>query len=222
LGRYDIHSASGRLPQGAIGRTAYKQITDDIKALGRAVQTYRQGQLLAPLIIDVLFDGITLTGTIDNIYESRRLQYRPAPVKPKDKLSCWVKHLALNLVDNDSYARSGILIGSDTILKFKPLINARSLLMEFIKLFIEGQARPLPFFPESSYAYAGKASGKQPDYKALSVARNTWRSGDYKRGESEDPYYRLCFGNRDPLDDEFVNLAIAIFQPLLEHLKDSR
>ena len=40
---------------------------------------------------------------------------------------------------------------------------------------------------------------------------------DYAPGESENPYHRLCFGDREPLEDDFKRLAVAVFQPLFEH-----
>ena len=42
----------------------------------------------------------------------------------------------------------------------------------------------------------------------------------YAKGESRDPYYELCFRLRDPLDDEFKEMAVEIFEPLLAHCKD--
>jgi hypothetical protein len=33
--------------------------------------------------------------------------------------------------------------------------------------------------------------------------------------EISDPYYQLCFGGTDPLDDAFMMLADEVFSPLL-------
>jgi len=49
----------------------------------------------------------------------------------------------------------------------------------------------------------------------LRAARSKW-STDYGFAEGDDPYYRLCFGESDPIDSEFAQLAEAILRPLLE------
>jgi len=51
------------------------------------------------------------------------------------------------------------------------------------------------------------------------MARNKWAGGDFNRGECEDDYYQLCFGNIDPLDSEFQDISEEIFFPILGNEK---
>jgi hypothetical protein len=39
----------------------------------------------------------------------------------------------------------------------------------------------------------------------------------HSRPEAEDPYYDLNWGNVDPVDERFRELAVTLFGPLLEH-----
>ena len=218
--QYEIHRASGRLPQGVIGHEAYKNIADSIKALAHTIEPYRKGALPPPLAINIKIDNFLLTGTIDNLYESGRLQYRPASIKPKDILSCWIKHLALNSANDNSYSKASVLIGSDMIYKLKTVENYLYLLKELIIIYQDGLIHPLHLFPESSYKYYKELVANKTEGKALMSARFTWQGGNYNRGESDDPYLRLCFGNSDPLDREFMNLAVMVFKPILANIEN--
>jgi exodeoxyribonuclease V gamma subunit len=217
--QYEIHRASGRLPQGVIGREAYKNIVDGIKALAQAIEPYRKGALIAPLTLNIQINDFSLTGTVDNLYESGRLQYRPASIKAKDIFSCWIKHLALNSANDNSYPETSVLIGSDMIYKFKPVENCQSLLEKLIKIYRDGLIHPLHLFPESSYKFIKELAADKTEGRALMSARFTWQGGDYSRGERDDSYLRLCFGNSDPLDREFINLATTVFKPILNNIE---
>jgi exodeoxyribonuclease V gamma subunit len=83
---------------------------------------------------------------------------------------------------------------------------------------------PLKFFPDSSFAYAENLF-KDADQSFASIlkAKNKWNVefGDF-RGESEDPYFKLCFGkiNLDEIfDDVFCNIAVDVLSSLLNYRK---
>jgi len=61
------------------------------------------------------------------------------------------------------------------------------------------------------------AQGKDPAAARL-AARDKWLG--FKGGEGEDPYNRLCFRDETPLNEEFAQLALGVFGPLLECLVD--
>jgi len=80
---------------------------------------------------------------------------------------------------------------------------------------------PLHFFPRSSWEYAQLVLDKgKPREDALEKAHSTWVGNDFTSGERDDAYYQLCFGNTDPLDSEFQDIAEEVFGPLLEHQKE--
>jgi exodeoxyribonuclease V gamma subunit len=50
-----------------------------------------------------------------------------------------------------------------------------------------------------------------------------WRSAESTRvvrGEAADPYYRLAFRGSDPLDAEFEEIAIAVFDPMRAAMRE--
>jgi hypothetical protein len=50
--------------------------------------------------------------------------------------------------------------------------------------------------------------------RALAAAHRAWES-DFGAAEGDDPYFHLCFGKLDPLDEEFRDLAMVILGPIL-------
>ena len=60
----------------------------------------------------------------------------------------------------------------------------------------------------------------KPAEDSRKKACDTWAGSDFSRGECEDPYYQLCFGNTDPLDPEFERISEEILEPLIVHQKE--
>jgi hypothetical protein len=47
------------------------------------------------------------------------------------------------------------------------------------------------------------------------MAQKKWVSTDFARGESDDPYFDICFKTVDPFDASFTEIAKTVFKPLL-------
>ena len=86
-------------------------------------------------------------------------------------------------------------------------------------IFKDGLHRPIHFFPESSWKYCESFIKDKDPEKAIQKAKKEWEGSDYKVGEGEDDYYRFCFREVDPIDEEFVRLSKEIFLPIIFHTK---
>jgi exodeoxyribonuclease V gamma subunit len=105
--------------------------------------------------------------------------------------------------------------------EYPPLEESEEILKNLLTKYWAGLVMPLHFFPSSSWDYVYSLFERdKPQGEALESARNAWSGTEYRRGECEDVYYHLCFGNTDPFDAEFERTATAIFKPLLEHQKE--
>jgi exodeoxyribonuclease V gamma subunit len=51
----------------------------------------------------------------------------------------------------------------------------------------------------------------------LDKARKRWTDSHYLTGEGEDPYYRICFGESDPFNEDFEGTARKLLGPMLQH-----
>jgi len=221
-----LTKAGGLLPHGTVGECTYDGLSRGIEGFAAQISSYMQGEALEPLEVDLPMAGFRITGRIGSIYPERVMQYRYAKVKPKDRLKIWIHHLVLNTLKADNYPRIAMLAGlmpkgKDRVWvawQFPPMDKGDAIPEDLLVKYRAGLVMPLHFFPESSFEYARMLFERnKAEEDALRSARNIWEGNNYNRGEREDPYYQLCFGNTDPLDSEFQVIAKEVFGPLLRN-----
>ena len=221
-----VHS-SGQLPHGPLGECIYEELSQGVEHFVVKSKPYIAETILEPLEVDLNISDFRLTGRIKPIYPERLLHYRYARVKARDRLTVWINHLVLNSVMAETYPHTSMLAGLEpkkkhealwTAWEYSPVENSKEILEALLKKYWEGLKNPLHFFPETSWTYAHTMLEKnKSEEDAINSARKIWKKTDYSRGECEDPYYQLCFGNTNPLDSEFQRIAKEVFQSLLEH-----
>lgn len=163
-----------------------------------------------------------MKGRIDGIYPHCLVQYRYARAKAKDYVTLWIKHLFFNVSEGHEETGESILIAADGTWRYSPVDSAMKILEQLANLFLDGLEKPLPFFPETSLAYArATIQSKKDQVYAKEKARERWVGNEFNpgSGEGEDDYYQLAFGNTDALDEAFRNLAIAFYAPLLSAME---
>ena len=106
---------------------------------------------------------------------------------------------------------------------FPPPDDARERLGHWLDAWWRGLATPLPFFPETSFAFA-KAVAKAPhDGDAIAEglleaarekARDAWLGDSYRRGERLDSWFSLVHDEDDPVTGDFELLATELLVPL--------
>ena len=206
--------AAGLLPVGAIGSSSWRTLLGRIQAFTDVV---RSGQPKGAQRVEIklICAGLCLNGEIETVGTDSALFWRYASLKGKDRLAGWLRHLALNAAGR---ALATTIIGNDGAMTLAPLpmAAAKDCLDELVTLYRQGWQRPLPFFPQSAYAYAAALEKTGDVLKAQAAAAKVWKQAEFSPlpGEEDDPYYRLCFPV-DPLADEFTLLALEIFHPLL-------
>jgi exodeoxyribonuclease V gamma subunit len=221
---FKVTRAAGALPHGTVGDIVYENLSRNIERFVLQIKQYIQPAPLEPLDVDLQIDDFKLSGKIGGIYPERLLRYRYAKIRCKDRLSTWIYHLILNCLEIKNYPRISVLIGLNPDSKddqweawqFLSIENNQQLLEKLLEIYWLGLVKPIHFFPESSWEYAYRILEKnKSDNDAMKNARHEWMGSDYNRGESEDLYYQLCFSKTDPIDDEFKELAVEIFKPLI-------
>ncbi|MGA1868920.1 MAG: exodeoxyribonuclease V subunit gamma [bacterium] len=222
---YPLLRAQGVLPPGAMGLLAYNELCGESMEFAAKVWPFIQQEEKPALSIDVEIPGFRIVGRIGNVWPQGLVRYRCAQIKAKDILNTWIEHCVLNYCGEAEYPQESVLIGSDKILhfdKFDKVDICKELLEELVDLYWQGMHIVLPFFPETSRIYAETllVSGGDME-KALIKAQNTWKN-DFNKSEADDPYFHLCFGTMDdPLKEDFMELALRIFEPVLTHMEMS-
>ncbi len=167
---------------------------------------------LAPLYIDLNIEGFRIHGRLSGIWPQSMYRFRCAKQKAADLLKLWIEHLILNATATEGYPRCSMLMMSDKSTAFSSVENPVEILKSLLDLYWLGLTRPLPFFPESSWACATARTPYDPE-KAL----KKWNDGYNSSGEGSDPYFRVCFGKADPFGAEFIRITRTVLEPLLQN-----
>jgi len=223
---YPALAAQGRLPHGSVGKYRLHAVSRDIRTFVHRYADILRSESLPPPDLDLDVAGLRLSGELSGLRPRGLVHYRYTRIKARDHLQLWIMHLLLQLAGGPGgRASESLLLGKDDTGKdsswtFAPIDDARSQLEGLLNLYREGLCRPLHFFPESSRVYARKRmknSGPSAEGEdaALDAARVFWEGSEFLRGEGMDEFFRLCFGDSDPLDREFQELSLTIYEPLL-------
>jgi len=203
----------GSLPHGPAGELDLKQIDDDVKDFISTHEALLRPERCETVTIDVPVGGGRLKGTVE-LWDGRLVRYRIASARGFDRLELWIRHLAV--VRAGLAGGPSLLLSNDGVLTLLPGTDT-SALDDLVQWYIEGLSLPLPFFPESSLAFAETLHAGKGEEEAMWKARQKWRPGEYEpaRAEADEPSIRQCFGDREPLKERFRELAVAIYEPLL-------
>jgi len=207
--------AQGRLPPGTAGPVAFH----DAEALARGVwEAARDRMAETPVVVeprDLDLGSFRLRLALAGVRPSGLVLFRPASPKGKDRVRAWIRHLALCVLAPRGVEPVTVLMGKDGKgWTFGPVGDPEALLAKLLELYGRGLRGPLPFAPETSWAYAqGRWGGGRSRKAPLARAREAWAGSDYAAGEGEDPALAHCFGEAGPFGPGFEEAAEAVFGP---------
>jgi exodeoxyribonuclease V gamma subunit len=175
-----------------------------------------------PLDLELRLGEFELSGRLTGMTAAGRVGYRLASIKANDYLDLWLHHLALNVAAPAGMTLQSRWVAEDQEVLLEPVEEAAAHLRALLEWYWRGTRRLLHFFPKSALAYVEtlRKDKNQDLDKALRAARRQWEGDDFQQGapERENIYYQLAFRDADPLDGEFVELALAVFMPLFASL----
>jgi exodeoxyribonuclease V gamma subunit len=210
------------LPTGPFADIAIREIGAGIQAVLQVMDGYQAAPIdaldeelrLSGYTLHVKLRGLTVAGLVD---------CRAGRIRGQDRLSAWIRHLALNLVAPRECACATRFVGldKDKTLSFalRPLAAAHHL-ENLLSHFVRGQQSPLRFFPESSWAYAEARVGGASETAAMRAARAAWQH-PMGLGEGRDPYLETAFRGSEALGAGFGELAVKVIAPALQAVESS-
>ncbi|MGA7827183.1 MAG: exodeoxyribonuclease V subunit gamma, partial [Geobacteraceae bacterium] len=203
-----LTKAKGVLPPARQGDLLFRELETEVRGFADGIRSLTGDQpMLGPLHLDLVIGPFRVSGSLSGIWPDRLLRSRSAKRSGRDQMRLWIEHLFLNQVKIDGYPLSSVLATSDGTLRLLPAPESEACLRQLLDYYWSGLRQPLKFFPRSSFAY-----GRKWD---VDSARNAWGGDRYPEGD--DPYYQLCFGDSDPLDDEFERVSRTILEPFLRY-----
>nr|WP_321466450.1 exodeoxyribonuclease V subunit gamma [uncultured Desulfobulbus sp.] len=218
-------AGSGRLPQGGFGRVQFAEIEEEAAQIAAQLQPLFNAPR-EPVEIEIPSGPFHLSGWLGNLYPEGRVTWRPGRMKGADLMEWWLSHLCLNLVQPSGHPACSLHFSWERQGKTKtqsvqqrrlpPVASAGKILEQLLELYYQGLSRPLPFFPETSLAWAGAKPGKEWD-----DARLAWLGGFNRDGEGADPAYGYFYpGQALPFDEEFVELS-GLFSRIIDLMEEA-
>ncbi len=227
-----VQKAEGRLPHGNVGDYLCRNLNADALNFAEKIKQNIKTNRLDHVEFSLDIKGCKLEGKLDDVYEHGIIKKRYGTARSKDLLISWLSHLVFCSLrapeKNRNFSGVTFLVCKDSVRKFIPPENSYKILDDLITIFLRGVCEPVKLFPEASLEYATQVlqKNKSPE-SALIFANRIWRGNEYKQGESENPYHRLCFGRsslrtESPLDEEFQEISETIFKPVFKCMKQEK
>lgn len=167
-------------------------------------------------------------GQLAGLRDNNLIKMRFGKVRPLDKIIAWIEHLAASIQLSDRTIHTRI-IGKEECLSFNPVSNPQTHLNVLGELYLQGQTSPLPFFVQTSFAYAeaelrpSARQRKSADESAFATFTAHPDIPYAPRGEAFDPYHQLCFPDpANALGETFRHTAIRFFKELFSHMEGDR
>ncbi len=218
---YKFYKALNCLPHGLIGQHSFDELLSEVTEFTKKIKNYIIKNKLIETNFEYQNSTFSLKGRLDSIWPDHALYFRNATAKSKDYISAWINHLCLNIYESSNYPKSSILITKDVIETFNPVSNATELIDDLLKIYYDGLRSPLPFFPQCSWEYSLLVvkDQKSPG-EAFKKAYKSWHNNNKYSfdKESDDPYVKVCFSEKNPVDHFFESTALRIFNPLISNI----
>lgn len=203
--------AGGLLPPGNLGRVELERSSRQVTTLQQALEGFEE-QLEAPATpVDVAVGDHRLAGEVPGFAADALLFWRIGSIRAKDRIDVWLRLLALTAAIGRPVRAE--LLGvtraavRETIAGPAPE-QASERLVDWLAAWRDGMTRPLPFFPNTSWAWISC----DPDKNRDAAARRTWAGSPWDEGFDE--HHRMFFGD-DPIAHGFGDLATTLLGPLL-------
>lgn len=212
---YERLMARGELPHSVAGKLEFESLVEDVEALSRKVGEKLNGKAVT-IDVEIAVGDFMLTGRLENVVNGCLVRYRCARLKDNDTLALWLAHLARCASGN---AGKSVHIALDKTVEIEALshTDAEKHLAALLALYREGMERPIPLFQSASAAYVRDFDKRGDKVSALEAARKKWVGNrQYSvRGDMDDPWVAQAFRDKDPLDDNFIEVAKRVWEPIV-------
>jgi exodeoxyribonuclease V gamma subunit len=223
-----LEGAQGSLPPGSLGEVWFNEAKRDVEEFVERWKGEVTGDCEEQVVIDEELDGVRLRGELGPFINGRQVLFRCVKeAKGKDRVRSWIRHLFSSaFMDHEKETRFYSLDKKFISLQSLPTDSARKIISNLIALYKKGMLKPLPFFPESSYAFARNQAASLRDEKSeeaknnhskgIHEARKKWNPSKYNKGEGEDSANQLCFREEPFEDTEFEQIACDVYHHFIQ------
>jgi len=206
--------ATGELPQGQVGEHVFHDQLDKVETFADKLLPEYPDEFIPPLAFECDVDDFRLVGQLEGLSVDGLFNYRMGKTKGNQVLNVWLRHLILNYLQPQGVSCESRLITENADYTFQAVADAKTILKDCLDLYWQGLQQPLRLFSNTSFAFAQARFKNNNTDSAMNTA---WQGNLYISGEGDDLYYRQLY-DEPPLDEEFKDLALAVYGPLQAHL----
>ena len=215
-----ILRGSGHLPQRALGRVVHERAWEEMEGLRSTLACHRAALDAPPRAIDIEVAGFRVEGEIAQAGPDGLVWWRIGTLRAHDRIAIRLRQVALAAGGHQPASAIAITLqkGSWSTASLAAPEGAEEELARWLEAWRRGQGELLPFFPETSSAYAEVIAkrGEGADEQAREKAENAWFGSPFHRGEVEEPYLALVYGEESPVGEAFRELATGLLVPRTE------
>ena len=209
-----ILSGSGHLPQRALGRVVHERTWEEMEGLRSTLALHRAALDAPPRTIDIEVAGFRVEGEIEQAGPEGMLWWRIGGLRARDCIAIRLSQLALASAGHEPASAIAVTFDRGTwrTTNLAAPEGAEEELGRWLEAWGRGQGELLPFFPDTSSAYAKVIAqrGEDAAEEARERAENAWFGSPFHRGEGEEPYLSLVYGEESPITEAFRELATGL------------
>jgi exodeoxyribonuclease V gamma subunit len=213
----DMLDAQGVLPQGKPGRRLFDKFMRSAEAILERLLVLPLDDKLPIRDFSRPCGEVLLEGRLTDLYPQGQFAFSVNQFYPHQLLGLWLRHLALCLVRPQAVTPRTFWLEAAEVGGFRPVEDPEAVLEPLLDLYRKGLEVPLPFYPGTSWAYAEHLLRKGDPAAAFQAAQRKWLGNERFGGDAAKPYQHLLFPDGNILDNAFVQISLAVFQPLIEH-----
>jgi len=215
---------NGIVMEGVVGR---QQLEKEIAKAESVYNLLSDGVAsVQPEIVRLSLDlnETTINGEIHCLGEEH-INFRTGTLRKRQLLEVWLRHLFLNATGDE---RESYLIStkkSKAVQSYLMAVKrdeARALLKNFVDLYHRGIKTPLLFLPETSHTFLQTLDQSDQDINLARAKALQDYNQDQPGVEGQDYSYNRLFTFPDDFSQEFLDIARAIYDPLLAHWEGDR
>jgi len=197
----DQLQAAGQWPLGTPGKITFSTKQEEQRSFINCVREQTASGHIDGEYIDMVLDGIRITGRLSSLYTDASFLFRYARFKGKDLFRAWLHH-CLSTVCLGKNGETRLLMKDGECL-FSAGTAKKEDLQELLALFLQGQHTPSELMLEPAVAYSVQSektekSGKgDPATKAMASVLDLLKRG-------MEPEWDLLFSGQNP--EDFMSL----------------
>ena len=169
------------LPPGQIGKALHSSMIGELAMMFQRTLP-NLAERIPKTTVHGLLNGIEITGETGPFFGSTFFLFHSAKLKGKNCLESLILHLFHNLFGPFPGNSKTVIGAIDKSFRFAPVSpdRAEQILSQLYELYLEGVARPLPFFPNASLAWLvqkikhEKGKKRKNSLEPLDCAKKSW------------------------------------------------